>query len=128
MRYFERFCIILTLREINTTDNIENNNFGGERFISRIYNDCVGVVIFRSLLVHNTNFMYSWSMSNFFGEYIEQFKIIRILVASNRSDLKVEEVHIIIFSRLIVALFRSINEVTMKESVLFSTFKIRWNR
>jgi hypothetical protein len=58
-------------------------------------------------------------MSNFFGEYIEQFKIIRILVASNRSDLKVEEVHIIIFSRLIVALFRSINEVTMKECPFF---------
>jgi len=26
-RDFERFCIILTLREINTTDNIENNSF-----------------------------------------------------------------------------------------------------
>jgi hypothetical protein len=63
-------------------------------------------------------------MSNFFGEYIEQFKIIRILVASNRSDLKVEEeVHIIIFSRLIVALFRSINEVTMKECPPFFHFQ-----
>ena len=47
-------------------------------------------------------------MSNFLESRIIGL-IIRFLVASNRSDLKVEHI-IIIISRLIVALFRSINE------------------